>query len=246
MGELKIPERRNDLKLSAPDSVALPRRIARSFGVSGAIRWTACDAQLVGVFTGYNDRTTLADVAAYYGGTSETHVSDEASYDDIRDGADAEYRFRDANPYGIEKVRSAVRHTIPASMALEEGDERMFVLFHDGQRFVIGLLPVEDENAAPEETFRYQYNPMSASPDDPPATLSRTWLDYEKDRVKIHHDSSTDTHYYTFPKQVAAALWLDDSYTSSWVRSGDAHLAELVPGSVTDAHRRADPSLIPS
>lgn len=245
MGDLKYRHRNNDLKLTSNDSVALPRRIVRAFGLAGDVWWTEFDNQLVGTLTEYSDAQTLFKVAEYYSSQSVPgHEAQRATFDDLRDVANNEYQYHEQEPHGITTHRGAVRHSVPDDIGLHEDDELVFLLFHDGTEFIVGLIPHEEGEDEGEIFFKHQYNPMSASPGSHLETLPSVLLDYEKDKVLFHRNRS-DQLYYTVPKQAASCLWLDDGYCTDWLSVGDAYFAQLIPKDRDRTIERANPTVVP-
>jgi hypothetical protein len=131
-------------------------------------------------------------------------------------------------------------------MNVKGDDDLVFTLFHDGEEFLIGLIPYEGDGEDDDDTpfFKYQYNPMSASPGSVYESLPSVLLDYEKDKVEFHEDRDGTT-YYTVPKQVASCLYLDDGYITDWLKLGDMYLAQLVPEDRKHAVARGEASTNP-
>jgi hypothetical protein len=259
--------RANDFMMPSNGRLPMPRWLIRAFGVREGIHWEEVDQQLVGTFEKYNDGRVLYAVADHYlpnhlviPHKDEEEVGTErfTTFDNMADIAKVVERNTDAKPYRIHWRNGSYVHDIPESFNLDTSGEKdyAFVLFHDSQGFVIGLIPY-DEDKDDEESddkgmvFRYQYHPMSASPydnevDRAASALPTIVLSYDEIKRTPTRDKETGNVYYTVPKQIASLMWFRDGVTSDWLMIGDAAFARLIPENSTKSRERVATDTIPT
>jgi tetrahydromethanopterin S-methyltransferase subunit G len=164
-------------------------------------------------------------------------------------------------PFNILKKDGRYIHQMPSSFDIDTSGEQeyAFVLFHDGENFVIGLVPYDedkDEESSEdnkEMVFRYQYSPMSASPysasddsDSQPSSLPTIVLSYDEIQRTPKRNEETDELYYTVPKQIASLMWFSDGVSSDWAMIGDAAFARIIPKDSQKLAGRVSPDTIPT
>lgn len=258
--------RSNDFMLPAKGRFPLPRWLARAFGAKDGIQWLEVNKQLVGTFETYHDSRVLYAVADHYlpNHLDIPHQEDDeigqersTTFGHLIDIAKKVERTSEDVPYRIRQRNGSYVHDIPVSFDLDTSGEQdyAFVLFHDGQNFIVGLVPYdEDKDEADsddkEMVFRYQYSPMSASPYNEPdqsrAALPTIVLSYDEIKRTPTRNSETNEFYYTVPKQIASLMWFRDGVVSDWVMIGDAAFARLIPDSSKKMAERVSSGKIPT
>ena len=257
--------RANDFMLPSKGRLPLPHWLVRAFGAKDGLQWLEVGEQLVGGFKTYHDGRVLFAVADHYlPNYKETpYMNDEepgaeryTTFANLIDVADKFERLTDTQPYTITHEHGRYVHRVPDSFAagVTEGQDYAFILFHDGESFVIGLIPYDsdkDYRGGPEEkemVFKHQYNPMSASPDfdeSPADELPTVVLSYDEIKLHLRQNEDGET-YYTVPKQIASIMWFSDGMTTDWIEIGDAFFARLVPESTDQMEERVSPNTIPT
>jgi len=151
MPELSYGKRSNDMKLNTTTEIPLPRRLVRLLGIEDDIWWEKFDEQIIGSLMGYNDSRTLLKVINHYDSdlfTSNKH-HDSTPHKKITFSALTEkvknesiYHYSTGNPSHTYRSRNSIHHTLPnEDFGFVENMQYSFMLFYDGEGFVIGLLP---------------------------------------------------------------------------------------------------------